>query len=34
MFAKICFYSGIVITIAIIISLMIAFADTILTVKD
>ena len=33
-FAKICFYSGIVITIAIIISLMIAFADTILTVKD
>lgn len=34
MLAKICFYSGIVITIAIIISLMIAFADTILTVKD
>ncbi|WP_418854545.1 hypothetical protein [Prevotella sp.] len=35
MVAKICFYSGIVITIAIIVSLMIAFADTILlTVKD
>lgn len=33
-FAKICFYLGIVITIAMIISLMIAFADTILTVKD
>ena len=34
MLAKICFYLGIVITIAIIVSLMIAFADTILTVKD
>lgn len=34
MLAKVCFYSGIVITIAIIISLMIAFADTILAVKD
>ena len=34
LWTNICFYLGIVITIAIIVSLMIAFADTILTVKD
>lgn len=33
MFAKICFYLGVVITIAIILSLMVAFADTMLIVK-
>lgn len=33
LFAKICFYLGIVITIAIILSLMVAFADTMLTAK-
>ena len=33
MFAKICFYLGVVITIAIILSLMVAFADTMLIAK-
>ena len=33
MFAKICLYLGVVITIAIILSLMVAFADTMLIAK-
>lgn len=33
MFAKICFYLGVVIAIAIILSLMVAFADTMLIAK-